>query len=154
VSAVLATITTVLQLFDTKSSGQVETGRESHRIAPGLTLHAYGYSSLSSAGTTFENSTLFISAIGYKLVWCAAQQNVEQEMTTMSYIGEQLRLMEAALGRMRKKLLEMQEDPDSDDGKIEKFKRRLAENEANIETFRKQSDDLVTKFSKGKLTRA
>jgi hypothetical protein len=154
VSAAVATITSVLNLFSAKASGQLEQGMESHRIAPGLMLHAYGYSSLSSAETQFENASLVMSAIGYQLIWCAAQQNLEQDMTFMSFISEQLVKQEAALDTMRAKLLAMEEDPDSDDTKIEHFKRRLADVEAGIQNFRKQSDDLVAKFSKGKLTRA
>ncbi len=154
VSAAVATITSVLNLFSAKSSGQIEQGMESHRIAPGLMLHAYGFSSLSSAETAVNKSSLVMSRIGYRLIWCAAQQETEQEMTFMAFISQQLRMQEAALNTMRKKLLEMEEDPDSDDDRIESFKRRLADVKASIDDFRKQSDDLVAKFSGGKLLRA
>jgi hypothetical protein len=118
VSAAVATITSVLNLFTAKASGQLEQGMESHRIAPGLMLHAYGYSSLSSADTSIENASLIMSTIGYRLVWCAAQQNVEQDMTFMSSISEQLRQNEAALATMRATLLAMEKDPETDDAKI------------------------------------
>jgi hypothetical protein len=154
VSAAIATITDVLNLFDEGATGQIEQGMESHRIAPGLMLHAYGYSSTSSGNTTIDNASLIMSAIGYNICWCAAQQEVEQEMTFMSHISAQLRKDEAAIGTMRDKLNEMEEDPDIEDTKIANYKVRIADREAELDKFRAQADDLVKKFSKGKTTSA
>lgn len=154
VSAVVATISSVLGLFTFHSEGQVSQGMESHRIAPGITLHAYGYSATTSASGVTEHASLLLSSIGYQLIWCVEQQKMEQDMTFMAFISKQLTKLEAALDTMRDKLDAMEEDPDTDDDKIEHYKRRLTDLETTIDNFRAKANALVKEFSGGKVLAA
>jgi outer membrane murein-binding lipoprotein Lpp len=154
VSAVVATISSVLGLFTVHSEGQVSQGMESHRIAPGMTLHAYGYSATAAASGVTEHASLLLSGIGYQLVWCVEQQKMEQDMTFMAFISKQLAKLEASLDTMRDKLDAMEEDDDTDDDKIEHYKRRLTDLENTMDNFRAKADALVKAFSAGKVLAA
>lgn len=149
VSAVVATISAVMGLFTFHSEGQIVEGMESHRIAPGLTLHAYGFSATAAASGVTEHASLLLSGIGYQLVWCVEQQKMEQDMTFMAFISKQLTKLEAALDTMRDKIDEMEEDPETDDDKIEHYKRRLTDLESTIDNFRAKANALVKEYTGG-----
>ncbi len=101
VKAAVATISAVLDLFSYKATGVIQHAMESHRIAPGLMLHALGVTTKSSVSVSTSDGSLIMSAIAYKLVWCKDQALVEQDMHFMAFITAQLDDLEASLRVMQ-----------------------------------------------------
>jgi hypothetical protein len=102
VNAAVATISSVLNLFSYKAAGVVQEGMESHRIAPGLMLHAFAVTIKSNVSVSTSDGSLIMSAIGYKLVWCREQVEVEQDMHFMAFITAQLEDLESSLRVMQR----------------------------------------------------
>lgn len=102
VKAAVATISSVLNLFNYKATGVIQEGMESHRIAPGLMLHAFAVTIKSSVSVSTSEGSLLMSSIGYKLVWCKDQVAVEQDMHFMGYITAQLDDLESSLRTMQR----------------------------------------------------
>jgi uncharacterized coiled-coil DUF342 family protein len=70
-------------------------------------------------------------------------------MTFMAFISKQLTKLEAALDTMRDTIDKMEEDPETDDDKIEHYKRRLTDLESTIDNFRAKANALVKEYTSG-----
>lgn len=147
VTAAVACITSVMGLFDTSAKGSISQGMESHRIAPGLTLHAYGYSTISGAEDAVKTASLLMSVTGYRLCYSFDQAQVEQEMTYMNFIDTELTKYEKEVESMTDVYDQMNSDPSKTQADIDAWKTRMDKAALNIQDYRKLSDDLIKKFS-------
>ncbi len=88
-AAVAAVANCRWSLFGTEGyQSHVGHGMESHRIGPGLMLHAYSYSAVVSSEAATGEDTILMSAIGYKFIYSFEQAKVEQGMAMMAYFTD------------------------------------------------------------------
>lgn len=120
----MACISEVMGWFSTRADGTLAESQQQHQIAPGLMLHAYGYSSINSVETVVQHASLLMSATGYALIYSFQQAAAEQGMKWMATMTTQLEQTEHGLLRLNQLLVEAEEDPNTAEEKIKGLRAR------------------------------
>ncbi|HEY2767075.1 MAG TPA: hypothetical protein VGI76_02390 [Solirubrobacteraceae bacterium] len=148
VGAAVACISEVMGWFSTRADGTIAESKQQHQIAPGLMLHAYGYSSMNSVETVVQHASLLMSATGYALIYSFQQAAAEQGMKWMATMAAQLEQSERSLLKLHQTLLEAEEDPNTSGEVIENLKQRHDSLSEEIQKEKAEVEKEVKKYEK------
>ena len=144
VSAAVATISSVLDLFSSKTSGVISQGMTSHRIAPGLMLHAYAIKMKSDVKVSLSEGSLILSGIGYKLIWSAAQANDENSMQFMATVKREMQTLEAALITLQEQYTKALIDPQASNDTINAYEGRIRRVKTALSDLQNDANQLLS----------
>ena len=147
IQAAVAAITSVMGLFDSRATSHVGDGMESHRVAPGLTLHAYSYSALVKADAATGEDSIVIRTIGYKLIYSFAQAEVEQGMALMTHYTNQMHALEEALEVRQGQIDKLIEDPDATLDELTTAQNFIKLASHQLSEYKKNADALAKQYS-------
>ncbi len=147
VQAAVAAISSVMGLFNTRATSHVGYGMESHRVGPGLTLHAYSYSSAVGASAATGNDAIMMTAIGYKLVYSFAQAGAEDDMALMAYYSAQMKSLEAALQKRQTEINTLIADPNTTLDELTKAQNFFKLASTELDDFKLKVQAIIKQYS-------
>ena len=147
ISAAVACVSSVMGLFSSRAMTRVGYGMESHRVAPGLTLHAYSYSATVDAANIVEEDSIVMSSIGYMLIYSFAQAEVEQGMALMAYYTAQLAALESALEKRQAEIDAMISNPKTTMDELTQAQAFMALASTQLDDYKAKADALAKQYA-------